>query len=997
MPLRNWAARAAAPLRFAPIPVTILTLLVYAAVFVSLLVTDELPSIPQDTRALDLNGAYNDLRKITAAPRPYISHANDEVYSYLVSRIKPIASQYDYVHLVIDLRTNASFFNTRGHGTYFEGSNVFVKIDGTDAPLANPDEKPNAVLFSAHFDSVSTAPGATDDGMGVVTLLAMIEYLAAPERRPRRTAIFFFNNGEEDGLNGAHTYFEHPWSNLTGTFINLEGAASGGRPLLFRSTSLGAARAFASDGLSHAHGNSLSSDAFSRRVIQSATDYEVYIKGLKGHIVGMSGSDFAFYKNRAYYHTPLDSIAGMGYGEGRKALWAMMDGVRGAGLALLNDDEVDGDEQPATYFDLFGHQLIVFPLKALFVTNTVLLIVGPLSTIALLVWVVLTARTRAQGTVTQERTRKPAWKRVSTGVLGWGGFGISLVLGVAVEAALVVGYVKLNPYVIHSYSGTVLLAVTSLSFLAVVAPLQVIHAILPSRSASQKLAVTLEFYVLTWVLLVGATALIQKLSLTGLYWITAWNICAWLASCLSLAEAVWREKRGYDLDRKGELDLSGPNDEVDETIPARRYVAGVLHEAPETNGEREIDNDEAEIVETDPTEITPLMHQHRRVSASGREYTTIDVGSGDRAEPEEYGWWIPQLLLLVPIPAVLLFQIELMLLGALDNTLVDSSSPIVAYAGLAVLSFMIFLPLAPFAHKLHIWLTLVAVALLAVSLIFTWITFPFTHERPFKVFFQQRLELHLPSSSSTGLTITSDISSPDHESAVRAVTSLTGLKGYVDRLVIPELPSSLGKDVQCGEDRYLRPGLLTCRWQSDLLPSPGGSHAIAGDISSLLASSNALRSSDWLNATAERLNTSSALISLKGTNTRVCRLYFDTPVTSYRVYDPELDSTPASRGELQPGFEMPSEGVREIRLWSRTWDRGFVVEVGWEDRGHDFTMHGKVSCNWAEYASGAAGSEDPGASARIPAFEEVKQFLPLWALPTKVTDGLVEAFAPFSV
>ena len=40
--------------------------------------------------------------------------------------------------------------------------------------------------------------------------------------------IFFFNNGEEDQLNGAHAYFEHPWSNLTSTFINLEGAASGG-------------------------------------------------------------------------------------------------------------------------------------------------------------------------------------------------------------------------------------------------------------------------------------------------------------------------------------------------------------------------------------------------------------------------------------------------------------------------------------------------------------------------------------------------------------------------------------------------------------------------------------------------------------------------------------------------------------------------------------------------------------------------------------------------
>lgn len=108
--------------------------------------------------------------------------------------------------------------------TYYESNNILVKIDGTEAPAI----RSRGVLFSAHYDSVSTSFGATDDGMGIVTLLQMVEYLSKPERRPRRTAVFFFNNGEEDGLHGAHLYFEHPWSNLTTSFINLEGAAAGG-------------------------------------------------------------------------------------------------------------------------------------------------------------------------------------------------------------------------------------------------------------------------------------------------------------------------------------------------------------------------------------------------------------------------------------------------------------------------------------------------------------------------------------------------------------------------------------------------------------------------------------------------------------------------------------------------------------------------------------------------------------------------------------------------
>ena len=83
-------------------------------------------------------------------------------------------------------------------------------------------------------------------------------------------------------------------------------------------------------------------------------------------------------------------------------------------------------------------------------------------------------------------------------------------------------------------------------------------------------------------------------------------------------------------------------------------------------------------METDPTEITPLMHQHRRVSQSGREYVTLDepgdVKLGGRPA-EEYGWWIAQIVLLVPSTAILLFQVEVLLLNALRHTLVDGSSP----------------------------------------------------------------------------------------------------------------------------------------------------------------------------------------------------------------------------------------------------------------------------------------------------------------------------------
>lgn len=104
------------------------------------------------------------------------------------------ADKFSNVHVDDDNSSNATW-SLGGIATYFEGTNVLVKIDGVKPEL-------DAVLFSAHYDSVSTAPGATDDGMGVVTLLQLVDYFA--QHQPKRTVVFNINNGEEDGLNGAH-------------------------------------------------------------------------------------------------------------------------------------------------------------------------------------------------------------------------------------------------------------------------------------------------------------------------------------------------------------------------------------------------------------------------------------------------------------------------------------------------------------------------------------------------------------------------------------------------------------------------------------------------------------------------------------------------------------------------------------------------------------------------------------------------------------------------
>jgi hypothetical protein len=115
---------------------------------------------------------------------------------------------------------------------------------------------------------------------------------------------------------------------------------------------------------------------------------------------------------------------------------------------------------------------------------------------------------------------------------------------------------------------------------------------------------------------------------------------------------------------------------------------------------------------------------------------------------------------------------------------------------------------------------------------------------------------------------------------------------------------------------------------------------------------------------------------------------------------------------------MPPNGIPELRLWSRTWGRTFMVDVEWgEETQKTLTvsstdggeglgeaepepepkgLSGRVACEWAEYESGRVGDES-GEGGSIPAFEEVLAFLPLWAVVTKADDGLVEAWQEFKV
>ena len=96
--------------------------------------------------------------------------------------------------------------------------NILATVPGHDAQLRN-----EAVIVSAHFDHVgfgtprnSRGPigyvhnGADDNASGVAGLLEIVEAVRKLPRRPRRTLLFAFWDGEEKGLLGSKHWLTAP-------------------------------------------------------------------------------------------------------------------------------------------------------------------------------------------------------------------------------------------------------------------------------------------------------------------------------------------------------------------------------------------------------------------------------------------------------------------------------------------------------------------------------------------------------------------------------------------------------------------------------------------------------------------------------------------------------------------------------------------------------------------------------------------------------------------
>ena len=181
--------------------------------------------------------------------------------------------------------------NSRVAGTV---RNVVARLPGTVAL--------RSVLLVSHYDSVPVAPGAADDGSGVVTLLETARALAAGPR-PRNDVVFLFTDGEERGLLGSRAFmYEDPWAFGVGLLLNFDspGASS---PVLMYQTSRGNGL-LVSEPLRAApnpYSSSLMYEVSRRVPVES--DFRPFAGA------GMPGMNFGALDGPAHDHTGYDSLA----------------------------------------------------------------------------------------------------------------------------------------------------------------------------------------------------------------------------------------------------------------------------------------------------------------------------------------------------------------------------------------------------------------------------------------------------------------------------------------------------------------------------------------------------------------------------------------------------------------------------------------------------------------------------------------------------------------
>ncbi|HJT18747.1 MAG TPA: M20/M25/M40 family metallo-hydrolase [Thermoanaerobaculia bacterium] len=267
------------------------------------------------------------------APHPIGSAAHDIVRDRVVAQLQRLG--YD--------ATLQRTFACNAHATCAPVANILAKLPG--------DARADTLMLSAHYDSVPAGPGASDDGIGVATILEVAR--AVRSEHFRNTILFLITDGEEDGLLGAEGFVADPnLSRGVAAVINVDNRGTAGRSYLFETSRHNRwllpliARSLPRPSASSFYYNMY-------ELLPNDTDMTVFKRA------GIAGINFGNIANVAYYHTPLDDLQHVS----ASTVQDHGDHVLGMTRALANTDLRQSTDDDAVFFDVMSFGTLWWPQR----------------------------------------------------------------------------------------------------------------------------------------------------------------------------------------------------------------------------------------------------------------------------------------------------------------------------------------------------------------------------------------------------------------------------------------------------------------------------------------------------------------------------------------------------------------------------------------------------------------------------------------------------------
>jgi len=297
-----------------------------------------LPSPPttESATGFDANRAMTRLTRILGdqRPHPVDSAAGDAVRERLIAEMRGVG---------LEPRVTDDFVCNGRRG----GAVTCARVRNLVATIG--PAQGNHLLLVSHYDSTPTGPGASDDGIGVASMLEVAHLLRG--QRLLRPVTFLFDEGEEAGLLGARAFLDHdPLAARVDIAVNLEARGVSGPAIMFEtSRPNGAAIALYRAAVSRPLANSLSTDLYG--LIPNSTDVAVF------DARPWTILNFAVIGNETRYHSAGDDLAALD----RRSVQHMGEQLEQVTRQVAQQG-APAAEGTRLYADIAGQVLLVLPL-----------------------------------------------------------------------------------------------------------------------------------------------------------------------------------------------------------------------------------------------------------------------------------------------------------------------------------------------------------------------------------------------------------------------------------------------------------------------------------------------------------------------------------------------------------------------------------------------------------------------------------------------------------